>query len=222
LGIVLDDKYQTEAYLNYRIAKDNRSGVQNSISQIFEDNVAIYGVGIRAYPWPSIPLQAFLEIGKAEDLIDQQRPKWRGDVRGGLIYYNQWGPGTKPTYTFGVASPWSWRMTLYSDLIYYSRYDHNIIGTVLFRPGYRILTLQSTTVDFYLGNYLIFDKNREFYNNTYSIGPGIAVTPTNRLNVTIRLELLQGYYIPVNSPTPNPYSSRYHNNIAMVEAYFRF
>ncbi|HAU0349434.1 TPA: tetratricopeptide repeat protein [Legionella pneumophila] len=225
-GITVNENHHTDAYASWRRTKDNRSGtvqgliIQNSISQIFEDNVAIYAAGLRTYPWPKIPLQTFVEIGQAEDLVYRNRAKWRSDVRGGLVYYNAWGE--KPTWTAGLAFPWKWVSTLYADTIYYSRYNNNIIGTAWFRPGLRVATFQSASLDFYLANYLILDKNREFFNNVYSLGPGMAFQPSNRINIVLRLEALQGYYIPVNSPTPNPYRSKYYNNLAMVEVFFRF
>ena len=226
-GITVNEKHHTEVYLSYRRTKDNRSTsgiqgliIQNSISQIFEDNVAIYSVGFRGSPWPTIPLQAFIEAGSAEDLVYRNRPVWKKDLRGGLVYYNAWGE--KPTYTDSLEFPWKWVATLYADLIYYSRYDNNVIGTTWFRPGLRAATFQSASLDLYVANYYIVDKNKEFFNNTYSVGPGIAIRPTNRANVVFRFESLQGYYIPVRSPTPNPFRSRYYNNIAMVEFFTRF
>lgn len=216
----------TDLYFSYRRTKDNRSGtlqgllIQNSIPQIFEDNAAIYSAGIRKFPWPKIPVLAFLEIGGAEDLVYKFRPRWRKDVRGGLVYYNAWG--VKPTYTNKLTLPLKWIITLYSDMIYYSRYNDNIISTSWFRPGFRVATYHSSSLDLYMANYLILDKNHEFYNNIYSLGPGIALQPNNRINVVFRFEALQGYYIPVNSPTPNPYKSHYWNNLAMLEIYFRF
>lgn len=225
-GVTLEEKHHTDAYLSWRRTKDDRSGgargfiIENSISQIFEDNVAIYAAGLRTYPWPKIPLQTFIEVGQAEDLVYRDRTKWRSDVRGGLVYFNAWGE--QPTWTANVSLPLKWRATLYADTIYYSRYDDNVIGTAWFRPGLRLATWHSASLDAYVANYLILDKNHEFYNNIYSVGPGIAFQPTNRINLVLRLESLQGYYIKVNSPSPNPYRSRYYNNIAMVETYFRF
>lgn len=225
-GVTLDEKHHTDVYLSWRRTKDDRSGgpkgfiIENSISQIFEDNVAIYAAGLRSYPWPKIPLQTFIEVGQAEDLVYRDRNKWRSDVRGGLVYFNAWGE--QPTWTGNLSLPLKWRTTLYADTIYYSRYDNNVIGTAWFRPGLRLATLRAASLDAYVANYLILDKNHEFYNNIYSVGPGIAFQPNNRINLVLRLESLQGYYIKVNSPSPNPYRSRYYNNIAMVETYFRF
>lgn len=223
-GVTLNETYRTELYLSYRRTKDNRSGIQgliiqNSISQIFEDNVAIYAAGFRTSPWPQIPLQTFIESGVGEDLIYRNRPKWQRDLRGGLVYYNAWG--ATAGYTDKLEFPFKWVSTFYADLIYYSRYN-NLIGTTWFRPGIRAATFQSAVLDVYLANYYLVDKNREFYNNTYSVGPGIAIRPSNRVNVVIRLESLQGFYVPVNSPTPNRYRSKYYNNIAMVEFFMRF
>lgn len=225
-GVTLNKKHRTDAYFSYRRTQDNRSGqpdgllVQASISQIFEDNVAIYAGGLRTYPWPKFPMQVFLEVGRAEDLIPRNRPTWRDDIRGGLVYYNRWG--VKPTYTFNLTFPWKWVAPLYWDIIYYSRFNNNIIGTAFFRPGFRIMTYKSAQVDAYLANYLILDKNHEFYNNTYTVGPGLSIQPNNRLNVKLRFEALQSYYIPVNSPNTNPFGSKYYNNVAMLETFLRF
>lgn len=225
-GITINKEHNTEVYLTNRRTQDDRSGgkggflIQNSISQIFEDNVAIYSVGFRTYPWKKIPLLAFIEAGRAQDLIYQNRARWRSDVRGGGVYYNEWG--IKPNYYLNLEFPFCYVATLYSDVIYYSRYNDNIIGTAWFRPGLRVAAYHSASLDAYVANYLILDKNHEFYNNTYSIGPGVAFRPTNRLNIVFRFESLQGFYIPVHSPTPNPYRSKYYNNLAMVELFFRF
>ena len=225
-GITVNKNHHTEAYASWQRTKDNSSGtvqgliVANSIPQLFEDNVAIYAAGLRTNPWPKIPLQTFVEIGQAEDLVYRARAKWRGDVRGGLIYYNTWGKN--PSWTTGLTFPWTWVSSLYADTIYYSRYNNNIIGTAWFKPGLRVATFQSASLNFYLANYLILDKNQAFFNNIHSHGPGMAFQPSHRINLIFRLEALQGYYIHVNSPTPNPYHSKYYNNIAMMEVYFRF
>ena len=225
-GITVNPANKAQVYAAYRRTQDSRSGtiegaiIQNSIPQIFEDNAAIYSLGFRFNPFKKLPLLAFIEAGQAEDLIYRNRPKWRGDLRGGLVYFKAWGQ--RPSYTSGVEFPMKWVSTLYADLIYYSRFDNNVIGTMFFRPGIRAMNYQTSTLDFYLANYLILDKNHEFFNNVYYIGPGMALRPTQHLNVVLRLESLQGYYIPVNSPTPNPYRSKFYNNVAMVEAFYQF
>lgn len=225
LGRTLDERHHTALYLNNRRTKDNRSGSTSLIfpgviSQIFEDNVAIYSLGIRTNPFAEQPLMAFLEVGRAQSLNPTNTPIWRDDVRGGLVYFNAWGEPSE--YAPKLEFPFKYVSTLYADAIYYSRYDNNIIGTAWFRPGLRIGRYQTASLDLYLANYLILDKNREFYNNTYVLGPGVSFMPNNRYNVIFRLESLQGYYIPVNSPTPNPYKSHYYNNVAMLELFYRF
>ena len=226
-GVTVNEKYHTEAYLNFRRTKDDRSGstrtnllTQYSISQIFEDNVGIYGLGFRFTPFPQIPLLAFVEMGDAKDLVYRQRPLWRVDARGGVVYYKTWG--VKPTYSDTLKLEWKWIAPFYADAIYYSRYNNNLIGTTWFRPGFRVATYKSASLDLYMANYYLVDKNREFFNNTYTVGPGIAFRPSNRLNLVARVESLQGFYLPVNSRIPNPYAKKYYNNVAMIEFYIRF
>ena len=69
---------------------------------------------------------------------------------------------------------------------------------------------------------LVLDKNQEFFNNVYSVGPGIVIRPSNRWNVAIRYESLQGFYFPVRSPSPNPYRPTFYNQIILVEFFSRF
>ncbi len=221
-GVVLNDKYQAELYFSYRRTQDTKSGVFGftAISQIFEDNVAIYALGGRFHPVPKIPLVLFLEVGRAQDLVQRFRPKWRNDVRGGAYYFNRWG--LKQEYVDRPEMPMKYVASLYADAIYYSRYDNNIIAAAVFRPGLRLWRYKAASIDGYLANYLIRDKNKDFFNNVYSVGPGIAIQPSNRWNVIFRYESLQGFYIPVSSPTPNPYAPGFYNQIVMVELFSRF
>ncbi|QLH43554.1 MAG: hypothetical protein HWD59_13180 [Coxiellaceae bacterium] len=66
------------------------------------------------------------------------------------------------------------------------------------------------------------DTEQQYYNNTLEIGPGIVFVPTNRYNIAFRYEKSAGYYLPVNSPSVNPYGSHYHNTVVMLEIYMRF
>lgn len=225
-GIHLHQKRELDFYLNYRRTVDSRSGfvqnliIQNSISQIFEDNVAVYSLGLRVRVLKEQPLIAFIEAGRAQDLVYRNRPFWRGDLRSGLVYYNQWG--ALPTYRPTFQVPFKPITTLYADTIYYSRYDKNVIATAWFRPGVRIAEFQSSSLDVYLANFLVIDKNHEFYNNVFSYGPGIVYQPSNRLNIKVRFEAHQAYYLSVNSPTPNPYGTKFFNKIVLLEGFIRF
>ncbi len=219
-GVTINQHYAWDAYLSVRYTKDNKSGeLIGAIPQIFEDNTVIYALGTRLQPFPTIPLISFLEVGKAYDLIDRGRPRWRNDVRGGLVFYNDWGalPIFSPHLTFQPR----WLGSLYADTIYFSRYDNNIIGTGRLRQGLSLLTFKNASFDAYMVGYLSVDRLHEFFNNFTSFGPGIAFQPNNLYNVVFRFESLRGYYLPIKPRTPNPYRSPYHNNVATIEIFLQ-
>lgn len=217
-GVILNQDYNVKLYTSFSWSRDDRSSATTQISQIYNDDIALTAVGLSAQPIKKIPLIAFSQVGRAYDLLGVQ-PIWRNDFRGGLIYFNRWG--ASPTYTENAAFPIKWVGSMYADAIYYSRYQNTISDSRL-RQGLRIFQAQSTEVDFYLTGHMILDTKHEFYNNIIEYGPGIAIIPSTRYNNTIRLESLRGYYLPVNSPSPNPYGPNYTNQVIQLETYLQF
>lgn len=217
-GKVLNDKYQLKAYLTYQRTTDDKSTYTQQLPQIFQDNAAITAIGAQINPIPQVPLTGFIQAGKAVDIVYQNRSRWRSDLRGGFSYYKDWGE--KPTYALQSTFSHNIIGDFYSDMIYFSRY-RDIIGSVRLREGIRIFKYETSAIDLYLKGFVVWDTAHQFYNNIVEVGPGIAITPSNRYNVVLHLEALQGHYIPVTSPTPNPYNSNYHNNLLLLDCYFR-
>lgn len=218
VGVVLNKDYQIKLYVSNRWTRDNRSGTGGQISEVYNDDIELVSLGMSIQPFKKFPLIAFAEAGKAYNLLNIQ-PRWRNDFRGGLVYFDRYG--AKPTYTPKFTMPLKWVGSLYADAIYYSRYQNTISDSRL-REGLRLFQVQTSTVDLYLTGHMVLDTRHEFYNNFIEYGPGIAITPSNRYANTIRLESLHGYYLPVNSPSPNPYGPRYHNEVVQLEMYLQF
>lgn len=216
VGVVLNQEYHFLAYLSYRRTSDNRSSNNNNLPQIFEDDAAITSLGLQITPIPRIPLSAFIEAGKAVDLVYRNRGRWRNDFRTGIFYYNEWGKEArytlKPTFSFIP------NMDLYGDAIYFSRFL-NDIATLRARPGFEVFRYGSSAFTVYMKGFISQDTSREFYNNFIEYGPSIAFTPSDRYNVSIRYENLHGIYLPAGGATVNPYSRNYHNNIILLDAY---
>ncbi len=220
-GITLNKAHHFELYLSYRYTKDNRSGaLLGELPQIYEDDVEIYALGTSVQPFTQFPMIAFFEYGRAYDLIYRNRDRWRDDARGGLVLFKDWG--ARPTYSGNMNFTAKPVGEVYSDLIYFSRYDNNVIGNLRLRQGLRVLEYRAANMDIYMTGHLILDKNHEFFNNIFEWGPGIVLRPSNRYNIALRFEMLQGYYIKVNSPDPNPYPPQYHNNVTQLELFYRF
>lgn len=219
VGKVLNYDYNWQIYLGYRRTMDNKSGTSGPISSIFNDNAAITSIGTSITPFRGIPFVAFIEGGKAVDLVYQNRARWRNDFRTGLAYYNEWGNESR--YTFTPTFHIHLKNDIYADAIYYSRYI-NTIATARVRPGFEFFRYKTTSLSLYLKGNIIEDKRREFFNNLIEYGPGIVFTPSDRYNVSLRYESLNGHYLPAGSPSPNPYSLNYHNGITQLDVYFRF
>lgn len=215
-GIVLNSTYNISAYVIYRRTSDNKSKGSGVLPQIYEDNAAITSLGIQATPFTKFPLTGFIEAGKSVDLVYKHRARWRNDFRMGFIFYNDWGREAR--YTFSPHFTLTPNADIYGDLIYYSRYL-NTIGTLRVRPGVEIFRYGSTSINFYVKGFLSQDNSRLFYNNIFEVGPGLAFTPCDRYNVTIRYENLKGYYLPAGGQGRNPYSKNYHNSMIFLDTY---
>lgn len=215
-GITLNQKYHTQLYVIFRWTRDNRSGVAGQISNIYQDDTGIGAIGMNFQPFVKIPLVLFAQVGKAYNLLNIH-PRWRNDVRAGAIFYNQWG--AQPVYAPTVEFPFAWITTLYSNVSYYSRYDNDVIADTRLREGFRVLRYKPSAIDVYFDEHLVLDSQQQFYNNILEVGPGIVFYPSNRYNVDLRLESLKGYYLPVDSPSPNPYGPTYRNNEILFETF---
>jgi tetratricopeptide (TPR) repeat protein len=224
-GISLESATQTlELYGTVRGTIDTRSsssgsGAANQLPTIYEDDTAIPGVGIRYYPYKPIPVALYAEVGEAFDLIDEGTERWNFDFRGGIDAYQGWG--AQPVYAINPRFVIKQVGDFYGDVGYYTRYDHDIIGQLRVREGVRFFEWKNSSLDLYLKGEYFFDTNHEYFNNLVNYGPGLAFTPYNHLNLVIRVEPTLGYYIPVNSPDPNPNSSNYFDMIILAEFYIR-
>ncbi len=220
LGMTVNKPYNWKVYLSYRRTSDDRSNTNNQVSSIYEDNAAITAIGTQLTPFKSIPqLVAFSELGKAVDLVYRNRSRWRTDYRGGLVYYNEWG--FKPSYTFKPTFTLKPNADIYADAIYFTRYT-DAIGTCRLRPGVQVFRWGSTSVNLYYRMFLIEDTERQFYNNIFEQGPGVAIRFSDRYNVVLRYEQNHGYYLPAASPSVNPYSQKYYNGVTRLDTYFEF
>lgn len=218
LGLELDDRLRTKTYLAFRQTDDNKSSNAGELPQIFEDNVRIIGTGIQISPFKTFPLVGWVEAGNAYDLVFRNRNRWRGDLRGGLMYYDEFGKKTayydhlriKPDY-YGM---------FYGDITYFSRYDNNVIGTFDTRQGFHVLQYHNTLVNLYLYGRVIQDSRREFFNNIAEAGPGLGIIPYNRFNLELRMEWIRGVYLPAGGSV-NPYGKYYNNGLIQLLYYVK-
>ncbi|WP_419418446.1 tetratricopeptide repeat protein [Legionella sp. D16C41] len=218
LGLEFASSWQPRLYLTFRRTDDNKSTNAGQLPQIFEDNVRITGVGGSITPFTNTPIVAWVEAGGAYDLVYRNRDRWRGDLRGGLMYYNEFG--TKPAYYDKLRLSPDYYSTFYGDVTYYSRFDNNIIGTFITRQGIHILQYQATMINLYFLGRVIEDTRREFFNNIAEYGPGIGLIPSNRYRLEIRFDYIHGTYLPAGGSV-NPYGKHYTNKVVQLLYYVK-
>jgi len=218
LGIEQGNSLQTKQYVFFRRTDDNESENLGQISQIYEDNVQITGMGGQITPIKGIPIVGFLETGVAYDLVYRDRTRWRGDLRGGFMYYNEFG--ARPAYSDKLTLSSHYYSDLYGDVTYFSRYNNNVIAGIKTHQGIRLLQYHSMMLNLYATGRVIADEQRQFFNNLAEIGPGIEWVPTNRFNIKMRFEHINGVYLPAGA-TPNPYGQYYTNTLVQLLFYVK-
>ena len=218
LGLEQNNRFRTKEYVFLRRTQDNRSATLGQISQIYEDDVQIMGAGLQVRPFKPFPMIAFVEAGEAYDLVYRNRNRWRGDLRSGLMYYQDFG--TRPAYFNDIKVGHDYYSDWYGDVTYFSRYNNNVIGLIRTHQGIRLLQYQSSMVNVYITGRVISDTRREFYNNIAEIGPGISFVPSNRLNVQLRYERVNGVYLPAGASV-NPYNKYYTNQVLQLLIYVK-
>ncbi|QDQ40028.1 hypothetical protein E3226_006250 [Legionella geestiana] len=218
LGVEHNNQFQTKTYLVFRQTDDNKTNSFGQLPQIFEDNVRVIGTGVQVTPIAGIPLIAFVEGGAAYDLIFRFRPRWRPDLRAGIMYYREFGaqPAWYEHFRVGV----DYYSTAYLDITYFSRYQNNVIATLKTHQGVRLLQYKSSMLNLYWEGRVIEDTQRQFFNNIGETGPGIGYIPSNRFNFEIRAEHLRGVYFPVGASF-NPYPPYYTRNVVQMLFYAR-
>jgi hypothetical protein len=218
-GVALGTRGQWETYLGLRYT-DDRQSLGGRAPAILSDNAAIVAVGTRFHPFARFPISIYGEAGRAYDLIDRNRDRWRDDFRAGLSYFDRWAPSAQ------CASGWRFPLrrssSLYADASVYSRYDRNWIGYLQWREGVRALEQGRMQADLFLYLGGAVDSNDDFFNNVAEGGVGAALVPSLAWPVTLRYTAVRGRYLDVSGGERNPYNPTYTDHRWEFIAQVRF
>lgn len=217
-GMTYGSQQQGELYIKSSTSVDNHS-VGGMSPVIYSDNATVLAVGANYRPVASWPVYVYMELGKAYNFIKQDGVTWQNDLRGGINAYDKWGSGAVPNYAATLRSPLKYWGEVYFDGSYYSRFQHDWIGQLRVRNGLNLMQYHNSSIDGYVGAQVLQDSQRLFYNNLFEYGPGLAFTPDNHYNLTLRTEYIRGMYL-IN--TDNPNSRDYVNRVVTLETYMRF
>jgi hypothetical protein len=184
---------RSEIYGQLRLLADSNSG-RNSAgeSPIYFDNVLTFAGGARAQPFAKVGLVFLVETGRAYDLIDRNRPRWRFDERAGAIYYGEWSMASAcPQH---VSMPFRPVLDAYGESLYFSRYDDNWISTLRIRPGLRAVETSTFSLDVHVHLFGMTDTNGVASNHFVEIGPAARLTPDRRRPGRLAWETVWRYF----------------------------
>lgn len=187
-GATLGPGNRIDVFGQFAMITDNRSSGAHPGPVIYFDNVAIFGGGVaaRIAGLPGVVLTA--TAGAAYDIVEQQRDRWRSDLRAGGEYYNTWGLASRCPAS--ISAPFRPVLEVYGSSFYFSRYD-DLISAVRIRPGLRVLESARTSLDLNLHLAGFVDTEGLDYNNLFEIGGGLILAPDRRIGLRLGLETVR-------------------------------
>jgi tetratricopeptide (TPR) repeat protein len=198
-----------EPYVGMRFARDTRSKA-GILPEIYSDNSAVIGGGLQSRI-PASGITLYAEAGAAFDMLAGsvwKNPKQ--DYRGGADWFAEWGESIQETVR-NNSSGFSMIGSGYSDVSYYTRYNHNVIGYLQFRQGVNLPTTKFLPMQVLAAVNGVKDSKKAFYNNIVEVAPVIRIAPIRPLpDFQIEAQYVRGYYVLRNDGT-NPYGSNYED-----------
>jgi tetratricopeptide (TPR) repeat protein len=201
------DRY-LQPYVGLRLNRDVRSR-SGTLPEIFSDNSAVLALGVQSSILGK-GTNLYAEAGTAVSLLSQPtHGRAVPDYRAGLTWFRSWG--TSFTGDAGLhGRELSLTGSAYSDVGFYSRYDHNVIGYLQVREGLNLPTARLLPVQVLAAVNFLGDSNGNFYNNVIEAGPDLRLAPFRRLlGVWIEAQYLRGIY--TRHDLANPYGPRYED-----------
>jgi tetratricopeptide (TPR) repeat protein len=192
-----------QPYFGVRFSRDIRSRA-GTLPEIYSDNSSVFSIGIQSV-LANTGAVFYAEAGTALNLVGT-RPRAASDYRAGAYWSRSWGGGLIPPAS--ASHSMAWIGSLYADAGFYSRYAHNVIGSVQFREGLRLPTGRALPIALLGAVNLVKDSNGNFYNNIVETGPALRVSPVRQMpSLSLEIQYLRGFYT-IHDPG-NPYEPRY-------------
>jgi len=189
-----------QVYAGARLLRDTASEV-GPLPQIFSDNAFLVGPGLAFRPHGAhYTLSAEANAAYVFYGSKENTGALRSDLRAVAGYYNTWRPNDgrvefEANGSFG----------------FYSRYQHNGIAYLQPRESFDLTPDGPVRLRPFLQESVALDTNRDFYNNTVELIPGLEISLIRLPGVALRAEYVRGYYLPVPVTSFNPYGSTYND-----------
>jgi hypothetical protein len=198
---------RVKIYLKERYGSDANRDYWNNRGEVM--------LGLRLRFFQKIFLAAYFEYiqGKYFGIENSENPNPYGsnykDMRGGLIFWQGLDVEYKDRWIRNV--PLSFWDEIYSDVTFYNKDDENIIFCMNGKAGARLIRIYKSALDYYFVNYLMYDKNADFWNNKLEFGVGLRIKPWTDLELSLFVETVKGTYFDRDGRYENPNLSQYND-----------
>ena len=192
-----------QIYAGERLLRDTASN-GGKLPQIFSDNALLSGIGIQFQPHAA-PYFLTAEANAAYLFYGSKNGTTAivPDTRVVAGYYNLWRSGRDST----IGDRFSFEAN--GSIGFYSRYQHDGIAYLQPREMIDLTHEGSLRLRPFLQESIALDTNQQFYNNIFELIPGFEVSNNDLHGLSLRLEYVRGFYLPVNNSAVNPYGSTY-------------
>jgi hypothetical protein len=203
-------KVDLDPYVFLQISRDTASTGRGpeGYPLIYADNTFMFGGGVLLRLWKK-RLGFFAQIGPAVNLLDDGGERIELDVRAGA-FLDVWTPGCRPALIddgYGSAFVTEPCAELYTEAVYVSRFDHNLMAQLRGRIGMTWLITGPVAWQPVAEARVFKDIDNDFWNNLADFGGGHRW----RLMQPFQLDLLLGIHFGTyfglenENPAPDPH-----------------
>ncbi|HEY8430661.1 MAG TPA: hypothetical protein VIL20_19915 [Sandaracinaceae bacterium] len=211
--------FDLSVYLYGQITRDvsSRGRTATSLPLVYADNHALVGGGL-LFRFLDGHMSAFAQLGPAFNLLDDGRDvvtfDARAGVTGGIASDECLLPVVDHVRAFigGCAE-------FYGELVYVSRFDHDIVGMLRGRLGINLLQTGPVLWQPHFELRALGGKNGDYYNNLAELGVGHRWRLLVPFNVDLVTTLHGGVYYGVQNVDPVPDPPLYLELRALLTSY---
>lgn len=189
----------------------------SSLPLVYADNRAMVGGGVLLRLLGG-NLAVFAQAGPAFNLLDDGREWVDLDVRVGVAGGIESDQCRLPTFD-GVRGLLSGCLEAYGELVYVSRFDHDVVGMVRGRAGLNVLQTGPVLWQPVAEVRALGGKNGDYYNNLAELGVGHRWRLLDPFGVDLVTTVHGGVYYGVENVDPLPSPPVYLEVRALLTSY---
>jgi len=198
-------------YVFAQLSRDTASGGTSALGYplIYADNTFMTGGGVQLRLWKR-RIGLFVQVGPAVNLLDDGRQRVWLDLRGGVFAALE-TPRCRPELLDGgrgtgpVLEPCA---EAYGEVVYVSRFSHNVIGQIRGRLGLTYLLTGPVAWQPQVEGRVLKDIDNDYYNNLADLGFGHRWRLLQPFPLDLMLGVHMGTYLGLENldPAPEPLS----------------